>query len=191
MSDASASKIEVHEDEEWSAVYLDGKLVEVGDSYLADEWIRAHFGVKTVSDNAFMRGQTQREGVAQTLDEVADYAKVRQERLDRIAALRAEGAADFDAMRVAREWPTPNHMRKAADALDALTPARYGDVLRWFADRCDEWVWHLSDPSAAERLERVRAAALLASPVAPEEEPPDEFQWRDPGASPAAKETEQ
>jgi hypothetical protein len=90
VSDASASNIEVHEDEEWSAVYLDGKLVLVGDSYLADEWIRTKFGVKTVQDNAFMRGQTQSAGVAKTLDEVADYAKARQERLDRIAALRAE-----------------------------------------------------------------------------------------------------
>ena len=90
MSDASASKIEVHEDEEWSAVYLDGKLVRVGDSYLADEWIRTRFGVKTVQDNAFMRGQTMSEGVAKTLDEVQDYAKARQERLDRVATLRAE-----------------------------------------------------------------------------------------------------
>ena len=90
MSDASASNIEIHEAEEWSAVYLDGKLVLVGDSYLADEWLRTKFGVKTVQDNAFMRGQTQGAGVAETLDEVADYAKARQARLDRIAALHTE-----------------------------------------------------------------------------------------------------
>ena len=64
---------------------------------------------------------------------------------------------DFDAMRVARGWPTPNHMREAADALDILVIARYGDVLRWVADRCDERIWHLGDPEAGERLEAVRA----------------------------------
>jgi len=90
VSNASASNIEIHEAEEWSAVYLDGKLVQVGDSYLADEWLRTRFGVKTVQDEAFMRGQTSREGVAKTLDEVTDYARSRQERLDRAVALRAE-----------------------------------------------------------------------------------------------------
>ena len=90
MSNGAGSNIEVHEAEEWSALYLDGKLVQVGDSYLADEWIRTHFGIKTVSDDAFMRGQNQREGVAQTLDEVLSYATARQEKLDRAAGLRAE-----------------------------------------------------------------------------------------------------
>ena len=69
---------------------------------------------------------------------------------------------DFDAMRVAREWPTPNHMRKAADALDLLTPAKYGEVLRWFADRCDEWSWHLGDPAAKTRIEQAHAALARA-----------------------------
>lgn len=45
--------------------------------------------------------------------------------------------ADYEQMRRDRGWPTPNHMRRAADALDIFTPARYGDVLRWFADLCD------------------------------------------------------
>ena len=68
-----------------------------------------------------------------------------------------EPELDFDAMRMAREWPTPHHMRRAADALDIFTPAKYGDVLRWFADRCDEWTWHMLDPHAAERLNKARA----------------------------------
>ncbi len=45
--------------------------------------------------------------------------------------------ADFEAFRVDRGWPTPNHMRRTADALDVFTPAKYGGVLRWFADLCD------------------------------------------------------
>lgn len=59
------------------------------------------------------------------------------------AALAAEyqrgrdEAVDYEKMRMEREWPTPNHMRTIADALDKITPARYGDILRWFADLCD------------------------------------------------------
>ena len=38
---------------------------------------------------------------------------------------------------VADGWPTPNHMRSAAAALDTLSPARYGDILRAVADAED------------------------------------------------------
>ena len=94
MGDGKASSIEIHEDEDWAAVYVDGNLVRVGDAYLADEWLRTHFGVKTVQDDAFMRGQTSREGVAKTLDEVLDYARSRQDRWPvlRPCALRRSGS---------------------------------------------------------------------------------------------------
>jgi len=42
-----------------------------------------------------------------------------------------------EALRLSLGWPTPNHMRRAAQALDLLTSAQYGDVLRWVADMCD------------------------------------------------------
>ena len=72
-------EIEIHGADEWSATYLNGELVQgPSDSYLADEWLRQHFGVVTVQDDAFMRGQTSREGAARTLDEVEKY---REERL--------------------------------------------------------------------------------------------------------------
>ena len=45
---------------------------------------------------------------------------------------------EYEELRTAQGWPTPDHLRRTADALDELTPARYGDVLRWFADKCDE-----------------------------------------------------
>ena len=44
---------------------------------------------------------------------------------------------DYENLRILHNWPTPNHMRRAADALDIFTPARYGDILRWAADLCD------------------------------------------------------
>jgi hypothetical protein len=82
--------IEIHEADDWAAVYLDGNLQRVGDAYLADEWVREHFGVTTVQDDAFMRGQDQRDGVAQTLDEVKAFADDRDSRRARAAELRAE-----------------------------------------------------------------------------------------------------
>jgi hypothetical protein len=55
-------------------------------------------------------------------------------------ALRRNGyeivkAIDYEQMRMDRSWPTPMH--RTADALDQLTHAHYGDVLRWFADLAD------------------------------------------------------
>lgn len=53
----------------------------------------------------------------------------------------AAPTADTDALSVRFEvgddWPTPNHCRRIADALDALSPARYGDILRAYADAED------------------------------------------------------
>lgn len=34
---------------------------------------------------------------------------------------------------VSDDWPTPNNCLRIADALDAITPARYGDILRAYA----------------------------------------------------------
>ena len=53
------------------------------------------------------------------------------------AGVTSEAAETPDEMRQRLKWPTPNHMRRTADALDTMTPARYGDILRWFADLCD------------------------------------------------------
>jgi hypothetical protein len=36
--------------EEWTAVYLNGVLQHVGDSYHADEWLAAHCGVEIIDD---------------------------------------------------------------------------------------------------------------------------------------------
>lgn len=36
--------------EEWTAVYLNGELQTVGDSYLADEWLQVHYGVEVIDD---------------------------------------------------------------------------------------------------------------------------------------------
>lgn len=49
--------------------------------------------------------------------------------------------ADIEATEVTfivgDRWPTPLSCRRIADALDAVTPARYGDILRAYADAED------------------------------------------------------
>jgi hypothetical protein len=85
-------RMEVHEEEEWSALYVDGRLALVGGGYLADERVRELVGVVTIQDDAFMRGQKRADGVAQTLEEVEAYRTERERRRERAAELRAEAA---------------------------------------------------------------------------------------------------
>jgi hypothetical protein len=75
---------------EWSALYVDGQLEQVGDTYLVEEQAWDMLGVTIVDDNAFLRGQASRDGVARTLDEVAEYRAKRDEALDEATRLRAE-----------------------------------------------------------------------------------------------------
>jgi hypothetical protein len=84
--------IEIHYSEEWAALYVDGRLERVGDSYLAEERALQILGVTTVQDDAFMRGQNQAAGVAQTLNEVSDYRIERDRRATEAADLRRRAA---------------------------------------------------------------------------------------------------
>ena len=66
-------------------------------------------------------------------------APLAHELVTRLAAQKERAERpDYEQMRRDRGWPTPNHMRRIADAIDQFTPAKYGDVLRWVADLCDE-----------------------------------------------------
>lgn len=91
------SQVQIHYDSEdtggsgeWAALYVDGELVSVGDSYVAEEKAFSLLGVTRFDDSAFMRGQTSREGVAQTLDEVAAYACERDRRHELAEMKRVE-----------------------------------------------------------------------------------------------------
>lgn len=85
-------ELEIHYAEEWAALYVDGKLLPetVGDSYLAEEKAFELLGVKQLHDDAFMRGQSGRDGVARTLDEVNQYKTDREARQMRAKKLRDE-----------------------------------------------------------------------------------------------------
>lgn len=98
-------ELEIHEAEEWSALYIDGKLERVGDSYLAVEKVFELLGVKVVQDNAFMRGQYAREGVAPTLADIESFRverDARQAEADELAARADELQARAHAIR--SEW---------------------------------------------------------------------------------------
>lgn len=83
--------IQIHYDDgEWAGLYVDGKLEYVGDTTVVHDKICEMFGVEAVYDNAFMRGQNKRAGVAQTVQEAAEYGRKRDEMRERMAALRAE-----------------------------------------------------------------------------------------------------
>lgn len=82
-------KLEIHYNgDDWAALYVDGELAVVGDSYLAEERAFELLGVTIVQDDAFMRGQTRAAGVAPTLDEVQAYRTAREQARE----LRAEAA---------------------------------------------------------------------------------------------------
>lgn len=82
--------------EEWSALYIDGKLDTVGDSYHSDERLAEILGVQEYDDDAFLRGGDGRSDVAQTLDELHTWQAQRDTKLAQAEELRAR-AAELEA----------------------------------------------------------------------------------------------
>lgn len=89
-------KLEIHYESEWAALYVDGTLDRVGDAYLAEERALELCGVTIVQDDAFMRGQKHRDGVAKTLTEVEGFRSQRDANLE-IAAAKVEQARQLIA----------------------------------------------------------------------------------------------
>lgn len=75
---------------EWSALYKDGKLEKVGDHYLIDERIRELYEIDTIQSEDFMQGGNYTHDVAQTLEEVEAYTKVREQNERTVEELRAQ-----------------------------------------------------------------------------------------------------
>lgn len=84
----------VYESDDWSGLYVDGKLKRVGDGYLIDEELREIFGVVTIQNEDFFLGHKHpsREQVAQTLEEVDAFVATRTDRERAADTLRAEAA---------------------------------------------------------------------------------------------------
>ncbi len=86
---------------EWAALYVDGRLKEVGDRYRSDDLIADYLGVEEVDSDDFMLGGNDYDDVAKSLDEIKAYqAKIAKAAEDadqaaiheRLAAIKAEEA---------------------------------------------------------------------------------------------------
>lgn len=84
----------IYEGDDWAALYQDGVLIRdtVGDRYHAVDRALDLCGVEVIQDEAFMRGQNGREGVAQTIAEVEAYKAERDAKAAQAAILRADAA---------------------------------------------------------------------------------------------------
>lgn len=86
------AELEIHYEEEWAALYVDGRLDRVGDAYLAEERALELCGVKIVHDDAFLKGQEKAAGCAQTLDELYAYVNDRDRKRVMAEQMRTEAA---------------------------------------------------------------------------------------------------
>lgn len=77
---------------DWSALYVDGKLERVGDHYLIDERISELLGVELEQNDDFMQGGKNYEDVAQTLDEARTYERTRLQKEFEIEQLEQRAA---------------------------------------------------------------------------------------------------
>lgn len=75
--------------EEWSALYLNGKLYSVGDTYNRYEEIISLLGIGHEQSDDFLCGGLGRSDVALTLDDMYAYRNVRIQREERVRELRA------------------------------------------------------------------------------------------------------
>jgi len=75
------SEIEFWVSGEWTMVYLDGHLIKYGDSYLADEWLQEHCGVRVVYDT---QGHSVPDG-HNPVKELADVKTAQRAYLERVA----------------------------------------------------------------------------------------------------------
>jgi len=91
--------------EDWSALYVKGKLEEVGDHYWVEDKLHEVLGITVLSSDDFMRGGDQREDVAQTLDDIEAYRERREE---------AEAQADDLLLQAAQLEQRAREIRKQA-----------------------------------------------------------------------------
>lgn len=91
-AEAVGGRLEIHRAEDGpSALYLDGALVDCWkDDYHATEQALALCGVVEIEDDAFLLGQKERSGAAQTLGLVAEYRHDREAAKAKAATMREE-----------------------------------------------------------------------------------------------------
>lgn len=70
---ASVDDVVLYQGEEWSALYVDDRLLEIGDHYLVEERLLDVLGIEFIQSDDFLRGGSSREDAAKTLDEIESY----------------------------------------------------------------------------------------------------------------------
>ncbi len=76
-------------EEDWSALYVGGKLEEVGDHYWVQEKLLELIGIDEIVSDDFLLGGNAREDVARTVHEIHEYRRAQ----DALAADEAAKAA--------------------------------------------------------------------------------------------------
>ena len=88
--------------EEWTAVYLNGELQRVGDSYLADEWLQSYCGVEMIDDKD-QACMIDNHSAYRTLAEVEDRERWIAERKEEAQRKREEAQALLDEVAILEE----------------------------------------------------------------------------------------
>jgi len=78
--------------EDWSALYVDGKLNYVGDHYNVEERIHELVGVEIIQSDGFLLGGNYREDAAKTVEEVEAFDRAAEEVAESASNLREEAA---------------------------------------------------------------------------------------------------
>lgn len=91
--------------EDWSALYVDGKLDTVGDSYLIDERISEIAGVEEKISEGFFKGGYDYQHVLETADEVFEHIREQEHdaEVKRAAKIEAQARALEEQAKKLRE----------------------------------------------------------------------------------------
>ena len=87
-----------YNNDEWSALYQDGKLVVIGDSYLSDYYLANYLKVEDIDSDDFLMGGSTRDQAAKTLQEIEDYKiNLLQEELNALRRSKDQDIAELEA----------------------------------------------------------------------------------------------
>ena len=87
-----------YNDDEWSALYQDGELVVIGDSYLSDDYLANYLNVEDIYSDDFLMGGSTRDQAAKTLQEIDEYrSRLLQEELNALRRSKDQDIAELEA----------------------------------------------------------------------------------------------
>ena len=87
-----------YNNDEWSALYQDGKLVVIGDSYLSDYYLANYLKVEDIDSDDFLMGGSTRDQAAKTLQEIEEYrSRLLQEELNSFRRSKEQDIAELEA----------------------------------------------------------------------------------------------